>query len=236
MTKHRLTMDVSTVMDCLRELSDSSVKRSQESFAITPSRALGIRVPVLRKLAREMGVNHALACELWQTGIHEARMLAAFTGDPRQVTRELMEQWATDFDSWDICDQTCSALFDKTPFAFQCAVEWAHREEEFVRRAGFALMAALAVHDKKAADEQFEMFFDSILDAADDNRNFVKKAVNWALRQTGKRNMYLHGKALNIAEQIQLRQSASARWIARDAIRELTSEKVCNRLKEKYRK
>jgi len=226
-------MDISSVMDRLRKHADSSVLLSQQSFAIRPSRALGIRIPVLRKLAREIGINHSLSCDLWNTGVHEARMLAAFTGDPALVTREQMEVWANDFDSWDICDQTCSTLFDKTPFAYQCARDWAYRPEEFVRRAGFALMAVLAIHDKNVSDAIFESFFQPILDAADDDRNFVKKAVNWALRQIGKRNLRLHGKALEIAALLQTSQVASARWIASDAIRELTSEKVIGRMAEK---
>ena len=223
-------MDISNVMGRLRDLADISVKTSQASFAITPSHALGIRIPEIRKLARETGKDHALSVSLWETGIHEARMLAAFIGDPAKVSRAQMEQWVKDFDSWDICDQTCSALFDKTPYAYQCAAEWAVRPEEFVKRAGFAMMAALAVHDKKADDVSFENFFQAIIVASDDGRNFVKKAVNWALRQIGKRNMHLHGKALQTAHMLAKSEHASARWIASDAIRELSAGRTLERI------
>jgi 3-methyladenine DNA glycosylase AlkD len=146
------------------------------------------------------------------------------------VTDAQMESWVKDFDSWDVCDQCCSNLFDKTKFAHQKAVEWSKREETFVKRAGFTLMATLAVHDKTAVDEEFLKFLSVIKDGSVDNRNFVKKAVNWALRQIGKRNHNLNEMAIKVAEEIQQINSKSARWIASDAIRELTSEAVQNRL------
>ena len=144
-----------------------------------------------------------------------------------------METWVKDFDSWDICDQVCSNLFDKTPFAYRKVIEWSNREEEFVKRAGFVLMATLSVHDKKADDKKFEQFFPIIKREANDNRNFVKKAVNWALRQIGKRNISLNKKAIKTAKEIQKMDSKSAKWIASDAIRELTNEKIQKRLKSK---
>jgi 3-methyladenine DNA glycosylase AlkD len=162
--------------------------------------------------------------------VHEARSLAALIDDPRQVTEEQMERWVADFDSWDVCDGCCGDLFDKTPFAHRKAVEWAGRDEEFVKRAGFALMAWLAVHDKKAPDEAFLAFLPVIARESGDGRNFVKKAVNWALRGIGKRNAALNAMAIQTAQEIQSMGSRPGRWIASDALRELTSDKVRERL------
>ena len=150
--------------------------------------------------------------------------------DRQQVTAGQMEHWAADFNSWDLCDQCCNRLFRKTPFARQKALAWSQRPEKFVKRAGFVLMAVLAVHDKKAADKQFDAFFKRIKAAAKDERNFVKKAVNWALRQIGKRNISLNKKAITVAEEIQQFDSRSARWVAGDALRELRSQNVQKRL------
>ena len=175
--------------------------------------------------------NHNLAQELWASGIHEARILACMIDDPEMVNEEQIERWVKDFDSWDVCDQCCSNLFDKTEFAYQKAVEWSKRNEEFVKRAGFVLMACLAVHDKKAKDKEFLRFLPIIKRESADNRNFVKKAVNWALRQIGKRNLNLNREAIEAAAEIQKMDSRSAKWIASDAIRELTSEAVQERLR-----
>jgi 3-methyladenine DNA glycosylase AlkD len=150
--------------------------------------------------------------------------------DPQQITADRLERLVNEFDSWDLCDQCCNRLFSKTPFARQKALAWANRPEEFVKRAGFVMMAVLAVHDKKAADKQFDAFFEQIKKGAIDGRNFVKKAVNWALRQIGKRNMSLNRKAIAVAEEIQQLESKAARWIANDALRELRSEKIQKRL------
>ena len=199
-------------------------------FGINPENTYGVSIPNLRKIARETGEDHALAQQLWASGIHEARILASFIDKPETVTEAQMESWVKDFDSWDVCDQCCSNLFDKTKFAHRKAAEWSKREEEFVKRAGFTLMAALAVHDKKAADEDFLKFLPIIKRESTDGRNFVKKAVNWALRQIGKRNHNLNQMALKTAEEIQQVNSKSARWIAADAIRELTSEAVQKKL------
>jgi len=163
---------------------------------------------------------------LWASGLHEARILASMIDDPRLVSEHQMETWVKDFDSWDICDQVCGNLFDKTPSAFQKAVEWCHREPEFVRRAGFVMMAELAVHDKQAPDEVFLPFFPLIKQYATDERNFVKKAVNWALRQIGKRDATLRASALEWAEQIRAMDSKTAQWIAKDAMKELLAHEV----------
>ena len=182
-------------------------------------------------MAKEIGKNHDLAQPLWSSGIHEARLLATMIDTPKSVTEIQMESWVKDFDSWDLCDQCCLNLFRKTPLAHQKAVEWSARQEEFVKRAGFVLMATLAVHDKKAGDEVFIAWLPFIKREATDERNFVKKAVNWALRQIGKRNLTLNQVAIQTAQAIQQLDSKSARWIATDALRELTSEKVQQRLR-----
>jgi 3-methyladenine DNA glycosylase AlkD len=167
---------------------------------------------------------------LWQSQIHEGRILAAYVGIPAQVTEEQMERWVLDFDSWDICDQCCSNLFCLTPQAYSKALQWSRRDPEFVKRAGYVLMAVLAVRDKKASNSQLEQFFSAILAGSTDRRNFVKKAVNWALRQTGKRNLDLNQKAIELAQEIQKLDSPAAHWIASDAIIELTSPAVRSKL------
>jgi 3-methyladenine DNA glycosylase AlkD len=195
-------------------------------FGINPENTLGLSIPTLRAMAKEIGRDHDLAEELWASGIHEARLLAGFIDNPKQVSEAQMEAWVKDFDSWDVCDQVCMNLFDRTPFTDQKAVEWSSREEEFVKRAAFALMASLAVHDKKSGDERFETFFPLIVQQAVDERNYVRKAVNWALRQIGKRNSRLNSRSIEVAEQIARLDSKSARWIAADALKELTSPAV----------
>jgi len=199
-------------------------------YGINAKNTLGVSIPRLRAMAKRIGTDHALALELWASGIHEARMLAGFIDDPAMVTETQIERWAKDFDSWDVCDQVCSNLFDRTPFAAAKAVEWSEREEEFVKRAGFVLMAALAVHDKNAPDVRFRGFLPLIAREAADERNFVKKAVNWALRQIGKRNRPLNAAAIASAKRIRKMDSKAARWIAADALRELESDAVQGRL------
>lgn len=202
-------------------------------FGINPHKTLGISLPILRQIAKQIRKNHLLAEELWESGIHEARILAALIEDPKEVSEEQMERWVRDFDSWDVCDQVCSNLFDRTPFAYQKAQEWSSRNEEFPKRAGFVLMASLAVHDKKAQDSQFEAFLPLILKESVDQRNFVKKAINWALRGIGKRNLNLNQKAIQAAHTMQKIDSKAARWIASDALRELNSEAVQEKLAKK---
>lgn len=214
----------------LKSLNNEQNKAGMARFGINTGKAFGVGIPVLRAIAKNCKKNHRLASELWNTGFHEARILASFVDDPNEVTEQQMEEWVLQFNSWDLCDQCCGNLFDKTPFAYEKAQQWAHREEEFVRRAAFALMASLAVHDKKAADKNFISFFKLIEQYAHDDRNFVKKAVNWALRQIGKRNIALHHKAVETAEKIKQQPHKSSRWIAADALRELQSEKVKQKL------
>lgn len=199
-------------------------------FGINPKNTYGLSIPHLRNMAKQIGKNHLLALKLWASGIHEARILACLIDYPAEVTENQMDRWVKDFDSWDICDQCCSNLFDKTRSSYKKALQWAQQDREFVKRAGFVMMAVLAVHDKKAQDKAFIQFFPLIQRGSEDERNFVKKAVNWALRQIGKRNNALNKKAIATAKKIQRMNSKSARWIASDALRELTSESVQKRL------
>lgn len=218
------------VVEALKLYANPDALAGMARYGISTENTLGINIPTLRKFARDIGKNHDLAEGLWDTGIHEARILAAYVDEPKQVTESQMELWVSDFDSWDVCDQVCSNLFDRTPYAYQKALEWSRREAEFIKRAGFVLMATLSVHDKKASIEKFGQFFPAILDAATDERNYVKKAVNWALRQIGKRSPELNVEAIQLAQEIKGIDSKSARWIASDALRELTSEKIQHRL------
>jgi 3-methyladenine DNA glycosylase AlkD len=195
-------------------------------FGIETSRAFGVSVPQLRDLAKKAGRSHELAQQLWRTGIHEARILAGMIDDPVNVTEDQMEDWAKDFDSWDVVDGCCGNLFDKTEFAVRKAHEWSERKEEYIKRAGFVLMAEMAVHDKNALDKTFLDFLPVIVRESSDERNFVKKAVNWALRQIGKRNAILNIAAIKTSTDIRDSDSKSAKWIAADALRELTSASV----------
>jgi 3-methyladenine DNA glycosylase AlkD len=190
-------------------------------YGISANNTLGVSIPNIRSLARGRR-DHHLALDLWATGYHEARILAAYVDDPAQVTPEQMDAWTKDFDSWDVCDQACISLFDKTPHAVKKALEWSGRREEFVKRAGFAMMAAMAWHDKKVPDEKFLQFLPLIIRESSDGRNYVKKAVNWALRQIGKRNASLRQAAIQTAQEIQTLGTPAGRWIAADALRELT--------------
>jgi 3-methyladenine DNA glycosylase AlkD len=214
-------MDVERMVARLRAMGTESNRAGMARFGINVDDALGISVTNLRRLAREIGRDHELARELWETSIHEAQLLATMVDRPEDVTQEQMEAWARDFDSWDLVDQCCGNLFDKTPWARATAFEWSEREEEFVKRAAFSLMANLAVHDKSASNADFESFLPVIEREASDDRNFVKKAVNWALRQIGKRNATLTRKAIASARRMEKQDTRSARWIARDALREL---------------
>jgi len=199
-------------------------------FGIPTLNLLGISVPVLRRLAREVGRDHDLAGKLWESGIHEAQILAPMVDEPARVTEGQMGRWARAMDSWAVCDGCCLNLFAETPFAHRKAYEWSKHKEEFVKRAGFALMAVLAVHDKEAPDARFRKFLPAIKRESADERNFVKKAVNWALRQIGKRNPRLNRAAIRTSREIRQIDSSSARWIAADALRELTSQAVQARL------
>jgi len=201
-------------------------------FGINPKNTLGISIYDLRKIAKEIGKDHQLALKLWESGIHEARILAGFVDEPEKVTEAQLEEWVKDFDSWDTVDQV-SALIAHTPFVVKKIHEWSKRKEEFVRRTAFSLIAEVGWWDKGMGDRDFEQFFPLIKEAATDERNFVKKAVNWALRNIGKRNKALNRRAITVAKEIQKIDSKSARWIAADALRELTSPAVQSRLAKK---
>lgn len=205
-------------------------------FGISTVDALGVSMPEVKTIAKRLGKDHGLALELWGAGIHEAKILAGLVAEPAKMERELMERWVRDFDSWDVCDQVCSYLFSKTEHAYAVIPSWTASEGEFVRRAGFVMMAALAIHDKKAGDGVFLSFFPIIEERSGDGRKYVKKAVNWAIRQMGKRNLRLNRECLLLAERIREQGSSSARWIASDALRELSSPEVKARLEAKEKR
>lgn len=219
-----IKMDLKTIIQILKRHANPKNAADMARFGINSKNTLGISIPILRSLAKKIGKDHRLAGQLWRTKIHEARLLAGFIDDPKLITVKQMESWAGDFDSWDICDQVCSNLFDKTPYAYRKAKQWAKDKREFVRRAGFVMMACLAVHDKKAPDKKLLQFFPLIEKYSADERNFVKKAVNWALRQIGKRRQSdLRKPAIALAGKLSLSKLPAARWIGKDALRELAS-------------
>jgi 3-methyladenine DNA glycosylase AlkD len=203
-------------------------------YGITTSKGnvLGISTPILTSLKKSIGTNQDLALELWQTGILEARILAAFIADPKQITKSLMNRWVHDFDNWAICDGVCMHCFRDTPYGHELALKWVKQKQEFIRRAGFTMMATLSVADKKSEDAVFLKYLPIIKEYSTDERNYVKKAVNWALRQIGKRNTKLNAAAIKMAKKIQKLDSSAAKWIAADALRELKSAAVMQRLKK----
>lgn len=214
-------MKLEEVIDEIVKTSSAKAKASQEYFGISNINNLGLTVPQMRVIAKKIGTDHALALQLWQSGYHEARHIATMIADPKQTTVKLAEQWLRDLNAWDIVDGFCSSLLRKTPFAYSKAIDWTQRKKEFEKRAGFTMMAQLALHDKTACDKEFENFLQIIKRESDDDRNFVRKAVNWALRQIGKRNVRLCKKAIKTANEIYNKGDASSRWIATDALREL---------------
>lgn len=216
-----IIVDHKEIIAKLNGMADAKNLEGMTRFGINPNGTLGISIPKLREMAKNIGKDHELALKLWESRIHEARLLASFIDDYKLVTDEQMEKWVMDFDSWDVCDQVCGNLFDKTEMAYDKTKQWADREEEYVRRAGFVMMATLSIHDKNATDDKFMPFFDLMKLYAHDERNFVMKAINWALRQVGKRNDNLKTLAINCAEELIQYDKQSAKWIARDALREL---------------
>ncbi len=201
-------------------------------YGIVVERRLGVSVPNMRKTATELGKDHKLALELWKTGIPEAMNVAAMVDEPQKITETQMEEWVRDVSSWDVCDQVCMNVFEKTPLVWKKILDWAEREEEFVKRTAFVLIACLAWHNKQVDDEEFIKLFPVMKRAASDGRNFVKKAVSWALRNIGKRNPKLNKAAIRAAKEIQQIDSRAARWIASDVIRELESVAVQKRLRK----
>lgn len=223
-------MEYDEIIRELEVLSSPQDVEGMARFGINPQKTYAVRIPELRKIAKKAGKNHKLALRLWGAGYRETRILACMIEDPKQVTSDQMDLWAVEFDYWEICDQCCMKLFRLTPFAYQKIFQWSESEEEFKKRAAFALIAVLAVHDKNAPDEKFEQFFPLIIKESTDDRTYVKKAVNWALRHIGKKNTSLNKKAIVVASEIKKMDSKSAKWIASDALRELKSEKVQERL------
>ncbi len=220
-----------TVMAGLRSHRNPKNIVGMARFGISTKNTYGISVPILRATAKEIGKDHLLAGKLWTSRVHEARILASMIDDPALVSKQQMDEWASEFGSWDVCDQCCGNLFVKTKYAYVKALEWSGNDREFVKRAGYALMAYIAIHDAEADDKMLAQFLPIIKKGSDDQRNFVKKSVNWALRQIGKRNLQLNRMAVKTASEISALESKSAKWIASDALRELQSEAVLSRLK-----
>ena len=223
-------MIVETIMAQLHAAARPDQLAGMARYGMRTTNRLGVTVPELRRIAKQTGKNHELALALWQTGVAEARILASMVDDPRAVTSDQMDAWAADFDSWDVCDQVCMNLFDKAPLAWEKVREWAVRDEEYVKRAAFSLLACLAWHDKRASDATFLAQLPLIAAAATDERNYVKKAVSWALRHIGKRNTALHAAALALAQELSASASRPARWIGRDTVRDLCSEATRRKL------
>jgi 3-methyladenine DNA glycosylase AlkD len=227
--------DVATVIAALKRQGSQKMREGMARYAIPSDKAFGISVGALRRYAKRLGPNHELASTLWKSGFYEARMLASFVDDPACVTPEQMDRWCKDFDNWAICDTACFALFDRSPHAWRKVDKWARSPDEFVKRASFALLASLTVHDKLAGDGPFAKGLALIERAATDERNFVKKAVNWALRSIGKRSAALNAAAVKVAKRLGASESRSARWVGKDALRELASPAVQKRLARQNR-
>ena len=222
---------VKDVLDKLQSKARPEQLQGMAKYGMAVGQRLGVSVPDMRKLAKEIGRDHKLALDLWRTGIAEAKIVAAMVGDPDKLTEEQMEDWVTGINSWDICDQVCMNLFEKNQLAWKKIIDWSEREDEFVKRTAFSLIACLAWHDKKASDDKFIEVLPVIIRGATDERNFVKKAVSWALRNIGKRNLNLNKAAIDTAKEIKRLDSKAARWVASDTLRELESEAIRSRLK-----
>lgn len=223
---------VDEVINSLKEKGDAAKRAGMSRYGMSIEKRLGVSVPEMRKIAKGIGRDHALASGLWDTGIAEAMIVASMIAVPDELTADQMEVWVADIDSWDVCDQVCMNLFEKTPMAWEKIVEWSDRGEEFVKRAGYALIACLAWHNKEAEDEAFLKLLPIVEKGATDERNFVKKAVSWALRNIGKRNTELHEAVLGTAASLGSMESRSARWIAAQTIRDLGSEATQRKLKK----
>ncbi len=224
-------MDIKEILNYFEHLTDRKSIEGMKRVGIEFDKSFGVKLPEIRKLGKEIGKDSELAKELWEKKFRETMILASIIYNPEDADETLLERWVLDFDNWEICDQTIMNLFEKTRFAYDKALEWTKRDEEFVKRAGFVLMARLAVSDKKADDERFISFFPYLKEHSIDERNNVKKAISWAIRQIGKRNRNLHPKAIKLAEEVGELSSKAAKWIAADVLRELKSEKVIKRLK-----
>ncbi|MFN0016938.1 MAG: DNA alkylation repair protein [Pirellulaceae bacterium] len=229
-----LQEEVASVIASLKRISSKKVRDGMARFAIPSDKAFGVPVGMMRQMAKRLGGSHELAAGLWETGWYEGRMMAAFVDEPAEVTSEQMDRWCGLFDNWAICDTVCFHLFDRTPLAWKRLAPWSKLQEEFPRRGAFALLWGLTVHDKKTQDEPFLKGLKLIERAATDERNFVKKAVNMALRATGKRNPSLHAAAVETAQRLKASKDRTARWVGSDALRELASSSVMSRLAKKH--
>jgi 3-methyladenine DNA glycosylase AlkD len=218
------------ILEKLKSQSNSRAVAGMAGYGMSVNNAFGVSIPDLRTMAKQIGKNHSLSKQLWSSGIREARIMASMIADYRMITEQELEEWVSGLDSWEVCDQCCNNLIYKTSFAYQKAMEWSQRPEEFVKRAGFVLMACLAVHDKGADDIKFREFFPIIRNEAADERNLIKKSVNWALRQIGKRNRTMNAEAIKLAADLKQIDSKPARWIACDALRELRNGRIQRRL------
>ena len=227
-------MDTAYVIQCLQDLQEPGYAEKMNYFGVQGKNSLGIRMPKLRALAKEIGRDQALAEALWHEDIHEAKLLAVLLVEPKKLNEALMDQWGADLYSWDLVDQFCTP-WAKMPWTWDKAMAWSRTEPEFLKRAGFVLVVTMSIHHKKLPDERLVPFFARMEEEAWDGRNFVKKAVNWALRTLGKRSLGLHPLAIACAERIKAQSHPSAKWIASDALRELESEKVMARLEKKGR-
>jgi 3-methyladenine DNA glycosylase AlkD len=223
---HRFIMTTQDIIKKIHSLQSPERKAKQAHFKIGDVNSYGLTMPQIRSIAKEIGKNHPLAMELWSSGIHEARHIATMIADKKQFSEALADQWLMDFNSWDIVDGFCSIILCKMPFAYTKAIEWTKQKGEFQKRAGFAGMAMIAVHDKKAGDDKFTVFYPYLLKESHDDRNFVKKAISWAIRSIGKRNAFLAKEMIELSEAIREKEDTASKWIASDAIRELKNKYV----------
>ena len=227
---------VADILQSLEALATPRDLANLQRFGITAARPLGVSMANIQKLARQVGRDHATAAALWASGIYEARLLTAYVDDPAEVTPAQMDRWCRDFDNWGVCDTLCFALFDRTPHAWGRIDSWARARPEFVRRAAFALLASLAVHDKATPDEMFAARLPLVERAASDDRDLVRKGVSWALRTIGRRNRALHAAALEVAHRLAGAADPGSRWVGKDAVRELTGPVVTRQLQRRAAK
>jgi 3-methyladenine DNA glycosylase AlkD len=226
MQTSKIKYSVNDIINKLRSKANPNNLEGMACYGISTANRLGNSIPDLRKIAKETGKNHKLALKLWEKGIDETKILASMIGEEDRLTEEEVEKWVTDFNSWDVCDQVCMNLLDKTPFAVKKIKEWVKRKEEFVKRAAFSLIACIAVHNKEMPDDEFIKFLPIIKNASMDERNYVKKAVSWALRNIGKRNKNLNDEVLKFAKELESIDSKSAKWIAKDTLKDIQRENV----------
>ncbi|HIJ08286.1 TPA: DNA alkylation repair protein [Candidatus Bathyarchaeota archaeon] len=221
------------ILKQLRQKANPANLEGMKRYGIAVDHRLGVSVANMRLIVKGVKKNHTLALELWKTGLAEGKIVASMVEEPENLTEEQMDEWVMGFDSWDVCDQVCMNLFEKSPLAWIKILQWSKRDEPFVKRAAFALIACLAWHDKRAKDEDFTSLFSVMKSGAVDERNFVKKSVNWALRNVGKRNLRLNKAAIAFSRELLQMDSKVARWIGSDALRELESEAVQRKLSKK---